>query len=106
MEDDALRKAMVAVTAGDPAALRKAMDTIVDVEAKLGNNTGDTLLTWAARQGQAGCLGALLELGADLRGETARGGSALFIASQEGCTPCVQLLLAGCCRCRCQPGCR
>ena len=53
------------------------------LDARLDTEKQDTLLTWAARHGQAEAVRLLLEAGASVGATTGGGASALFIACQE-----------------------
>ena len=73
-----------AAATGDLAALQRAVAVLDDVSARMDStDMGDTLLTWAARHGQAEAMRYLLGRGADVNGTTDLGGSALLIACQE-----------------------
>jgi len=50
--------------------------------ARLDTETQDTLLTWAARHGQAEAVRLLLEAGASVGATTGRGDSALLLVCQ------------------------
>merc|ERR1719198_1903174 len=63
------------------------------LDARLDTEKQDTLLTWAARHGQAEAVRLLLEGGASVGATNGGGGSALLIACQDGHLECVRLLL-------------
>ena len=77
---------------GSLLALLSGRRTRGSLDARLDTDTQDTLLTWAARHGQAEAVRLLLEAGARV-GATAGGGrAALFIACLEGYLECARLL--------------
>ena len=63
------------------------------LDARLEAKNQNTLLTIAARHGQADAVRLLLESGASVGATTGRGSTALAIACQEGQLDCVRLLL-------------
>ena len=80
---------------GDLGSLRALLSgrrTRGRLDARLNTDTQDTLLTWAARHGQAEAVRLLLEAGASAGGTTGGGASALYIACQYGHLECVRLL--------------
>ena len=81
---------LAAVVRGDVAALSPLLPPSLD--ARLDTEKQDTLLTWAARHGQAAVATLLLERGAEIDVTTGRGASALFLAAQDGHAECVRLL--------------
>ena len=86
---------------GDLAALRaflsgwqtRGTSLTAQLDARLDTERQDTLLTWAARHGQAEAVRLLLEGGASVGATNGGGGSALYIACQEGQIECARLLL-------------
>jgi len=85
---------------GNLAALRaflsgwgtRGTSLTAQLDARLDTEKQDTLLTWAARHGQAEGVRLLIEAGASVGATTGGGASALHIACQEGHVECVQLL--------------
>ena len=73
---------------GDLASLRAFLS-----DARHDTELQDTLLTWAARHGQAEAVRLLLEGGASVGATNGGGASALYIACQEGQIGCVRLLV-------------
>ena len=86
---------------GDLAALRaflsgrgtRGTSLAAQLDARHDNEKQDTLLTWAARHGQAEAVRLLLEGGASVGATTGGGASALYIACQQGQIECARLLL-------------
>merc|ERR1719424_107143 len=86
---------------GDLAAVRallsgrrtRGASLTAQLDARLGTDTQDTLLTWAARHGQAEAVRLLLEAGASVGATTGGGASALYIACQNGHLDVARLLL-------------
>ena len=78
---------------GDLGSLRALLSgrrTRGRLDARLNTDTQDTLLTWAARHGQAEAVRLLLEAGASVGATTGTGRAALFIACLEGHVECVR----------------
>ena len=63
------------------------------LNARLDTDKQDTLLTWAARHGQAEAVRLLLEAGASVGATNGTGRAALFTACQKGHLEIVRLLL-------------
>ena len=63
------------------------------LDARNDTEKQDTLLTWAARHGQAEAARLLLEGGASVEAADSGGATALLIASEEGHLDCVRLLV-------------
>merc|ERR1712086_257295 len=81
---------------GDLAALRAFISgrrTRGRLNARLDTEKQDTLLTWAARHGQAEAVRLLLEGGASVGAADSGGASALLLASEGGHLECARLLL-------------
>ena len=60
------------------------------LDARLDTERQDTLLTWAARHGQAEAARLLLEGGASVGATTGGGASALYTACQQGQIECAR----------------
>ena len=81
---------------GDLAALRALLSgrrTRGRLNARLETETQDTLLTWAARHGQAEAVRLLLEAGASVGAADGDDSSALLLACERECRECARLLL-------------
>ena len=86
---------------GDQAWLRaflsgqgtRGTSLAAQLDARHDTEKQDTLLTWAARHGQAEAVRLLLEGGASVGATNGGGGSAMHIACQEGQVECARLLL-------------
>ena len=88
---DALRRS-------DATALARMLPLGVYIDARHETEKQDTLLTWAARHGQAGMVRLLLDRGAAV-GATAGGGATpLWFAAKTGHTECTRLLYSCCAR--------
>ena len=84
------------IAAGDLASLHAHLSgrrTRGSLDARLDTEKQDTLLTWAARHGQAEAVRLLLEAGASVGATTGGGASALLVACWKGCLECALLLL-------------
>ena len=87
---------------GDLAALRaflsgrgtRGTSLAAQLDARLDTEKQDTLLTWAARHGQAEAVRLLREAGASVGAADGEGASALVLACEAGRLECAQLLLA------------
>ena len=96
----AIRPALADVARGDLASLHALLSGLTrgtsraaQLDARHDTEKQDTLLTCAARHGQAEAARLLLEGGASVGATTGGGASALYIACQEGQIECVRLLL-------------
>ena len=86
---------------GDLASLRAFLSgqgthgtsLAAQLDARQTTITQDTLLTWAARHGQAEAVRLLLEGGASVGAADSGGATALLLASEEGHVDVVHLLL-------------
>ena len=84
------------IAAADIASLHAHLSgrrTRGSLNARLDTEKQDTLLTWAARHGQAEAVRLLLEGGASVGATTGGGAPALFIACDQEQIECARLLL-------------
>ena len=92
---------LAALAKGDLASLHALLSggrtrgtpLAAQLDARLETEFKDTLLTWAARHGQAEAVRLLLEAGASVGAADCDAASALFLACFKGCLECAQLLL-------------
>jgi len=80
-----------AVKAGDPAAVRAALQKRTDVNAAEAD--GMTALHWAARNNDVAAARALVRAGASVKAATRYGVTPLTLAAQNGSAPMLDLLL-------------
>ena len=83
------------IAAADLASLHAHLSgrrTRGSLNARLDTEKQDTLLTWAARHGQAEAVRLLLEAGVSVGEADGGGASALLLACSKGCPECVRLL--------------
>ena len=84
------------IAAGHLASLHAHLSgrrTRGSLNARLDTEKQDTLLTWAARHGQAEAVRLLLEAGASVGATSSDGASALLLACAGGYLEIVRLLL-------------
>ena len=97
-EVEFIRSAVVAAQRGDVDKLRAMLHRRPDVCTNdgVGGDSGYTPLHYAAREGHAECVRALLALGANANARTRAGGATpLHRAAFTGAGACVRLLLEG-----------
>ena len=93
--------ALADLARGDLASLRaylsgrrtRGTSLAAQLDARLDTERQDTLLTWAARHGQAEAVRLLLEGGASVGATSSDGASALLLACAGGYLEIVRLLL-------------
>jgi hypothetical protein len=91
-EWEALMRWFEAARSGDESALRAALEEGMWTEAREPSD-GRSALMIAAEEGRLGCVGALLEEGADVEARDEWGNDALMLAAAGGRTECVKALL-------------